>query len=58
MPKDTILSYANDTVIIAAEESWHEAQYKMNTYLENVANWLALNKLSLNANKTISIYDF
>lgn len=47
MSKDCTLSHADHAVIIATEESWFEAQYRTNTNLENIAKWLALNKLSL-----------
>lgn len=53
MQKDSILSYADDTVIISDDETWSLAQDKMNVYLEKVANWLLLNKLSLNTKKTV-----
>ena len=51
MPKDNILSYADDTVLILSEDSWSAAQDNMNILLNNVADWLALNKLSLNIQK-------
>lgn len=41
------LMQIDHAVIIATEESWFEAQYRTNTNLENIAKWLALNKLSL-----------
>ena len=52
MPNDTILSYADDTVVISSDNTWASAQGKMNKYLEYVADWLTLNKLSLNVKKT------
>ena len=55
MPKDNILSYADDTVLIVSEDSWSAAQDNMNIVLNNVADWLALNKLSLNIQKTMYI---
>ena len=51
--KDAIISYADDTVIISDDETWSLAQDKMNNYLDKIANWLRLNKLSLNTKKTI-----
>ena len=51
MRKDTILSYADDTVVLSEGENWSQTQFKMNAYLEKVSNWLALNKLSLNVQK-------
>ena len=53
MQRDTILSYADDTVVIAADNTWASAREKMNNSLEHIANWLANNKLSLNTNKTV-----
>lgn len=55
MLKNSILSYADDTVIIADDDTWSLAQDKMNDYLDKVANWLAFNKLSLNIKKTVFI---
>ena len=55
MPKDNILSDADDTVLIVSEDSWSAAQDNMNILLNNVADWLALNKLSLNIQKTMYI---
>ena len=55
MPKDNILSYADDTVLIVSEDSWSAAQDNMNKLLNNVADWLGLNKLSLNIQKTMYI---
>lgn len=52
MPKDSILSYADDTIIIVDDNTWTQAQDKMNLLLNKVANWLAFNKLSLNISKT------
>lgn len=53
MPDDTILSYADDTVVISSDDTWASAQDKLNRYLDYVADWLSLNKLSLNVNKTV-----
>lgn len=53
MQQESILSYADDTVIISDDDTWSAAQDKMNKLVEKVANWLALNKLSLNTNKTV-----
>ena len=53
MHKNTILSYADDTVIISGYDTWASAQEKLNKFLDKIANWLALNKLSLNTNKTV-----
>lgn len=48
-----IISYADDTAIIATEDTWEQSIKKMNELLDKVANWLALNKLSLNIDKTV-----
>ena len=48
-----IASYADDTIIIASSKTWAEAAKAMNKNLQKVANWLALNKLSLNISKTV-----
>ena len=55
MPSDSLISYADDTVILSAENTWTLADNAMNNYLKNVANWLAHNKLSLNVDKTVYI---
>ena len=51
MDKETIISYADDTVIISSDNNWIVAQNKLNLYLDKVATWLAHNKLSLNLEK-------
>ena len=56
MHRDTILSYADDAVVIAADNTWASARKKMNDSLEYIANWLAINKLSLNTNKTVYMH--
>lgn len=53
LPEDTIISFADDTAIVSIGKSWNEVETKMNNYLYNVSNWLALNKLSLNLDKTV-----
>ena len=53
MHKNTILSYEDATVVIFGDNTWASAQEKMNKFLNKIANWLALNKLSLNTNKTV-----
>ena len=55
MSKDSVLSYADDTLILSTDNSWTAAQDKMKTYLKKVADWLALNRLSLNIEKTVYI---
>ena len=55
MQNETILSYADDTVIISCDSSWTAAHERLNEYLRKVAIWLNLNKLSLNVSKTVYI---
>ena len=52
MPEGSILSYADDTVIMSSKDTWSMTQDKINQLLDQVAEWLALNKLSLNIQKT------
>lgn len=53
MQKNTILSYADDTVVISSDDTWTSARQKMSNQLDSIANWLATNKLSLNISKTV-----
>ena len=53
MPENEIVSYADDTVVISIAKTWHEVESKMNDILQKTSKWLALNKLSLNADKTV-----
>ena len=55
IPIKSILSYADDTAIIATGKTWAEAQEIMNDYLSLVDKWLVLNKLSLNVEKTVCV---
>lgn len=52
---NNIISYADDTAIIATDETWTEVENKMNGYLVDITTWLVLNKLSLNIKKTVYI---
>ena len=38
MPKETVMSYADDTVVISSDNTWTSAQDKMNKYLEYVTD--------------------
>lgn len=49
-----MLSYANDTMVIATGNTWDEAEAVLNNYLDEINNWMALNTLCLNFNKTFS----
>jgi hypothetical protein len=53
LPEDAILSYADDTALIVTGKNWKEIEIKMNNFLQIIAIWLALNKLSLNTEKTV-----
>lgn len=55
LPEDIILSYADDTSVIATDMNWQIAELKMNNYLKLISDWLALNELSLNVDKTVFI---
>ena len=53
IPEDTIVSYADDTAVITTAKTWKEVETKMNEILHKISTWLALNKLSLNTDKTV-----
>ena len=55
MPKNSVICYADDTVILSQAESWKEAAILMNRLLSQISTLLALNKLSLNKEKTVFI---
>lgn len=55
MPEDMLVSFADDTAVLSADETWQKVQDKMNLYLDKTYNWLATNKLSLNISKTVFI---
>lgn len=55
LPKDAVISYADDTAIITSDKSWEAAISKMNVLLDYIANWLIVNKLTLNTDKTVFI---
>ena len=57
MPEGSILFYADNTVIMFSEDTWSMTQDKINQLLDQVAKWLAFNKLSLNIQKN-SVYNF
>ncbi len=44
--------YADDTALLAKGKEIAEIQQNLQTNFDNVLNWLAVNKLSLNADKT------
>lgn len=51
-PENCIVSYADDTAVISIDKTWTGVETKMNNYLNEIATWLSLNKLSLNITKT------
>jgi hypothetical protein len=53
LPEETIISFADDTAVIVKGNNWKEVESKMNIYLYKISIWLALNKLSLNIDKTV-----
>lgn len=53
MQGDSILSYADETIIITSDDMWSSVSIKINEYLEIVSKWLAINKLSLNSNHIV-----
>ena len=55
MLKENIISYADDTAIIVEDNTWSGVENKMNKEIKNVSKWFALNKLSLNTDKTTYI---
>lgn len=55
MPEEAILSYADDTAVVATGKTWTEVENKMNNYLNLISIWLRLNKLTLNIQKTVYI---
>ena len=53
LPKENIISYADDTVMLSMGSTWEQTQNKMNKLLNEVSPWIALNELSLNLKKTV-----
>ena len=50
--KDTIVSYADDTAVVTTAKTWKVVKTKMNEALHKIPTWLALNKFSLNTDKS------
>lgn len=55
LPEGEIISYADDTAVVTNEKSWGEIEEKATRQLHEVSDWLALNKLTLNIDKTVYI---
>ena len=55
IPDNSIVAYADDTAVVTTAKTWKEVETKMNETLYIISTWLALNKLSLNTDKTIYI---
>lgn len=49
---DDIFAFADDTVVISYHNNWELCQNNMNQKLNNMSTWFALNKLTINANKS------
>ena len=54
-PENSIVAYADDTAVVTTAKTWKEVETKMNETLYIISTWLALNKLSLNTDKTVYI---
>lgn len=48
-------AYADDTLVLVSTVAWQEAEEIMNSHLNKIYNWLALNQLSLNLAKSVYI---
>lgn len=55
LPDDIIVSFADDTAVISTGKNWLTVETNMNIYLNKIQQWLALNELSLNIDKTVFI---
>ena len=55
IPEDEIVSYADDIAVLTSAKTWKEVEFKINETLHKISTWLALNKLSLNTDKTVYI---
>ena len=55
IPANSIVAYANDTAVVTTAKTWKEVETKTNETLYIISTWLALNKLSLNTDKTVYI---
>lgn len=53
LPENVIISFADDTVVLAFDKLWSEVERKLNSSLETISTWLACNKLVLNTDKTV-----
>jgi hypothetical protein len=51
----TVLSYADDTVLLTKGSSWDEVTQTINRDLNILKNWFNTNLLSLNADKTVCV---
>lgn len=52
-PEGTVLSFADDTAVIATGSNWMDVEFNMNKTLHRINQWLASNKLTLNVDKTV-----
>lgn len=49
---DNIVAFADDTAIVSSGQNWCEVADVVNLYLLKVADWLTLNRLTLNIDKS------
>lgn len=52
MLKENTISYADDAAVIIIGNTWKEVQDRMNNELKSIAEWMMINKLSLNVDKS------
>ena len=52
---EDIILFADDTVLSCCAETWEKLEEKLNNKLKLIADWLSLNELSLNKDKTVYI---
>lgn len=50
---DMIFSFADHTAVITTDKSYPVVEAKINIHFKEMYQWLAVNKLSLNINKTV-----
>ena len=55
IPENSIVAYADDTAVVTTAKTWKEVETKINESLYIISTWRALNKLSLNTDKTFYI---
>ena len=53
LPDNTLISYADDTIVLCSASTWDLVINLVNKYLSKIYHWLYVNKLSLNVSKTV-----